>query len=192
MIYIAVVCWIKPEMGPAIPREELAQIPVSKRIIDSLKFALPPLALIFTVLGAIFFGIATPTEAAGVGVRRLVPDDHRLPQIRVEEFQRHDLPHRQDRHHGDHHPDRGHHLHRRLPDPGGRKGAGGRHHGPGSGKMGNLLDDAGHLHHPGLLHRLDRDHHDHLPDLSAHLPRPSGSTRSGLRPCWPSTCRCPS
>ena len=67
MIYIAVICWLKPEMGPAIPKEELAQIPVSKRIIDTLKFALPPLALIFAVLGALFFGIATPTEAAGVG-----------------------------------------------------------------------------------------------------------------------------
>ena len=67
MIYIAVICWLKPEMGPAIPKEELAQIPVSKRIIDTLKFALPPLILIFAVLGALFFGIATPTEAAGVG-----------------------------------------------------------------------------------------------------------------------------
>jgi tripartite ATP-independent transporter DctM subunit len=67
MIYIAVICWVKPEMGPAIPKEELAQIPVSKRITDSIKFALPPLTLIFAVLGALFFGIATPTEAAGVG-----------------------------------------------------------------------------------------------------------------------------
>jgi len=67
MIYIAVICWIKPEMGPAIPKEELAQIPVPKRIIDTLKFALPPLALILAVLGAIFFGVATPTEAAAVG-----------------------------------------------------------------------------------------------------------------------------
>ena len=67
MIYIGVVCWLKPEMGPAIPKEELAQIPVSKRITDTFKFALPPLALIFAVLGALFFGIATPTEAAGVG-----------------------------------------------------------------------------------------------------------------------------
>jgi tripartite ATP-independent transporter DctM subunit len=67
MIYIAVVCWVKPEMGPAIPKEELAKIPVAKRITDSIKFALPPLALIFAVLGALFFGIATPTEAAGVG-----------------------------------------------------------------------------------------------------------------------------
>ena len=39
MIYIAVICWIKPEMGPAIPKEELAQIPVPKRIIDTFKFA---------------------------------------------------------------------------------------------------------------------------------------------------------
>jgi len=37
------------------------------RLVDSLKYALPPLGLIFLVLGAIFFGIATPTEAAGVG-----------------------------------------------------------------------------------------------------------------------------
>jgi tripartite ATP-independent transporter DctM subunit len=67
MIYIAVACWANPEMGPAIAREELALIPVGRRITDSLKYALPPLALIFTVLGSIFFGVATPTEAAGVG-----------------------------------------------------------------------------------------------------------------------------
>jgi tripartite ATP-independent transporter DctM subunit len=67
MTYITVACWANPEMGPAIPREELAQIPVGRRFTDSLKYALPPLALIFTVLGSIFFGVATPTEAAGVG-----------------------------------------------------------------------------------------------------------------------------
>jgi tripartite ATP-independent transporter DctM subunit len=67
MIYIAVRCWINPNLGPPIPREELDQIPVKVRIIDSFKYALPPLGLIFLVLGVIFFGIATPTEAAGVG-----------------------------------------------------------------------------------------------------------------------------
>jgi tripartite ATP-independent transporter DctM subunit len=54
-------------MGPAIPREELDQIPVPKRILDAVKYALPPSCLIFAILGALFFGIATPTEAAGVG-----------------------------------------------------------------------------------------------------------------------------
>ncbi len=67
MIYIAVRCTINPKLGPPIPKDELAQIPMKVRIIDSLKYALPPLALIFLVLGAIFFGIATPTESAGVG-----------------------------------------------------------------------------------------------------------------------------
>jgi tripartite ATP-independent transporter DctM subunit len=67
MIYIAIRCGINPEIGPPVPAEELAAIPVPKRITDTLRYAVPPLALIFLVLGAIFFGIATPTEAAGVG-----------------------------------------------------------------------------------------------------------------------------
>jgi len=67
MIYIFVRCTMNPNMGPPIPKEELEQIPMKVRLVDSLKYALPPLGLIFLVLGAIFFGIATPTEAAGVG-----------------------------------------------------------------------------------------------------------------------------
>ena len=35
---------------------------------NQLVAVVPPLLLIFAVLGSIFFGIATPTEAAGVGV----------------------------------------------------------------------------------------------------------------------------
>ncbi|MFO7644867.1 MAG: TRAP transporter large permease subunit [Desulfosarcina sp.] len=67
MIYIAIRCGINPNVGPTVPAAELAMIPVSKRIVDALRYAVPPVVLIFCVLGAIFFGIATPTEAAGVG-----------------------------------------------------------------------------------------------------------------------------
>jgi tripartite ATP-independent transporter DctM subunit len=67
MIYIAVRCFINPKLGPPVPAEELALIPMADRIKDTLRYAVPPLGLIFLVLGAIFFGIATPTEAAGVG-----------------------------------------------------------------------------------------------------------------------------
>jgi tripartite ATP-independent transporter DctM subunit len=67
MIYIAIRCGINPAIGPTVPAAELAMIPVSKRIVDALRYAVPPVVLIFCVLGAIFFGIATPTEAAGVG-----------------------------------------------------------------------------------------------------------------------------
>jgi tripartite ATP-independent transporter DctM subunit len=42
--------------------------PVTGRLIfDTLLAVIPPLALIFAVLGSIFFGFATPTEASGVG-----------------------------------------------------------------------------------------------------------------------------
>ena len=46
---------------------ELAEMPLKKRITGSLVNLIPPLILIFAVLGSIFGGIATPTEAAGVG-----------------------------------------------------------------------------------------------------------------------------
>lgn len=67
MLYIAIRCGIDPKVGPPVPAEELALIPVSKRITDTLRYAVPPVILIVCVLGAIFFGVATPTEAAGVG-----------------------------------------------------------------------------------------------------------------------------
>ena len=47
--------------------EELAEMPMRERITGSLINLIPPLILIIGVLGSIFAGIATPTEAAGVG-----------------------------------------------------------------------------------------------------------------------------
>ncbi len=67
MIYVFVICHIHPEYGPAMTAEELAAMPVRERITGSLVHLIPPLILILAVLGSIFKGIATPTEAAGVG-----------------------------------------------------------------------------------------------------------------------------
>ena len=67
IIYIMVVTRIHPDWGPAMSAEELAEMPMSQRIKGSLINLIPPLILIFAVLGSIFGGIATPTEAAGVG-----------------------------------------------------------------------------------------------------------------------------
>ncbi len=67
IIYVMVVCHIHPDWGPAMSAEELAEMPMSKRISGSLINLVPPLILIVGVLGSIFGGIATPTEAAGVG-----------------------------------------------------------------------------------------------------------------------------
>ncbi len=67
IIYLMIVCHIHPDWGPAMTPEELAEMPLKKRITGSLINLVPPLILIFAVLGSIFGGIATPTEASGMG-----------------------------------------------------------------------------------------------------------------------------
>jgi len=67
IVYTLLLCWKYPEMGPALSEEELAKMPVKQRIIGSLKNLVPPSLLILGVLGSIYAGIATPTEASGIG-----------------------------------------------------------------------------------------------------------------------------
>ncbi len=62
--YIAIKCARNPEMGPAIPVDERASWPEK---IKTLWALIGPVALILLVLGSIYSGAATPTEAAGVG-----------------------------------------------------------------------------------------------------------------------------
>ncbi len=64
-IYIIVRCWIQPELGPALPVEERANW---SEKFKALSAVLLPIFIIFIVLGAIFGGFATVTEAAAVGV----------------------------------------------------------------------------------------------------------------------------
>ena len=64
--YIAVYSFTRPNVAPAVAPEERA-VPLLKKISDLLTALLPPAALIMAVLGSIFMGVATPTEAAGVG-----------------------------------------------------------------------------------------------------------------------------
>lgn len=66
-IYVFIICQIHPDYGPAMSPEELAAMPLKERITGSLINLIPPVILIVGVLGSIFGGIATPTEAAGVG-----------------------------------------------------------------------------------------------------------------------------
>lgn len=64
IIYITVRCIINPSMGPIVPKEER---PSWKEKMISLKGVILPLALILAVLGTIYSGIGTPTEASGIG-----------------------------------------------------------------------------------------------------------------------------
>ncbi len=64
ILYVAVVTWLKPAAGPALPPEERVSTRDKVRLLQNM-FA--PLVLVALVLGIIFAGIATPVEAAGVG-----------------------------------------------------------------------------------------------------------------------------
>ncbi len=65
-LYVIVVAIFKPDAAPALPPE--ARTLTGKALLrESLVAVLPPLLLIFAVLGSIFQGIATPTEAGAVG-----------------------------------------------------------------------------------------------------------------------------
>lgn len=67
IIYILITCKIHPEKGPAMSREEIAELNKGKLIRDVLVNLIPPLLLIVGVLGTIFLGVATPTEASACG-----------------------------------------------------------------------------------------------------------------------------
>lgn len=62
--YVVIAAWLKPGLSPS--RTDLPRV-TARLVLDTLLAVLPPLALILAVLGSIFFGIATPTEASGVG-----------------------------------------------------------------------------------------------------------------------------
>lgn len=65
--YIWLRCTINPKLGPTITKEEAAKYSLGQKWWLTLKYLVPPLTLILLVMGTILMGIATPTEAAGMG-----------------------------------------------------------------------------------------------------------------------------
>src|SRR5690554_2890638 len=66
VVYVAVFALLRPKAAPALPAE-VRQIPPRLLAIKVVRSLVPPLFLILVVLGSIFFGIATPTEAGAAG-----------------------------------------------------------------------------------------------------------------------------
>ena len=62
--FIIVYAWLKPSVAPLPKNVEPVSILIVIRVFKSI---IPPAMLILAVLGSIFMGIATPTEASGVG-----------------------------------------------------------------------------------------------------------------------------
>jgi len=66
MLYVAGVALFQPEKAPALPAE-LRDVKGKELLRQAVFVMLPPLVLIMFVLGSIFAGIATPTEAGAFG-----------------------------------------------------------------------------------------------------------------------------
>lgn len=66
LVYIFVLCTLKPEMGRRIPPEPGDPTFVAKVWI-TVRNLVPPLIMIFAVLGSILLGWGSPTEAAAIG-----------------------------------------------------------------------------------------------------------------------------
>ncbi|MBN9471035.1 MULTISPECIES: TRAP transporter large permease [unclassified Bosea (in: a-proteobacteria)] len=66
MLYVLIRCWLNPALAPKLPKEQ-TDVPWTTVAWALATSFFPLTLLIMSVLGAIFFGIATPTEAAAVG-----------------------------------------------------------------------------------------------------------------------------
>ena len=64
MSYIGIRCYLQPHLGPPLPREERVSLVEKIKLSRGLVL---PIFLIVAVLGSIFGGLASPTEAAAVG-----------------------------------------------------------------------------------------------------------------------------
>ena len=62
--YIILRCWLQPSIAPAY---EVPPTSLSRKVIDTVRYVLPCGFIIFLVIGVIFLGIATPSEAAALG-----------------------------------------------------------------------------------------------------------------------------
>ena len=63
--YIIIYSKLNPEHAPALPKDE--SMGKAEYLTLILKSLVPPMLLIMLVLGSIFAGVATPTEASGIG-----------------------------------------------------------------------------------------------------------------------------
>ena len=62
--YIILRCWLQPELTPLY---EIQRMPLLPKISLTIRYVIPMLIIIFVIIGLMFLGLATPTEAAALG-----------------------------------------------------------------------------------------------------------------------------
>ena len=66
IVYIAIRCWLQPDMGPALSKEERAEITWGDKI-GLLKAGIVPLFIFFSMTGLFLMGITSLVESSAVG-----------------------------------------------------------------------------------------------------------------------------
>jgi tripartite ATP-independent transporter DctM subunit len=66
MVYVIIRAWLNPSLAPRLPKEQ-TDVPFGRIVYELATSFLPLALLILCVLGAILFGLATPSEAAAIG-----------------------------------------------------------------------------------------------------------------------------
>jgi tripartite ATP-independent transporter DctM subunit len=67
LVYVIGRSWLQPKIAPRPTRDEIPDLPFATLVVMVLTSFFPLAVLILAVLGAILFGLATPSEAAAVG-----------------------------------------------------------------------------------------------------------------------------
>jgi tripartite ATP-independent transporter DctM subunit len=67
LVYVVGRAWLQPSVAPKLRADEVPEVPLGKLMIMLLTSFFPLAILILSVLGAILFGLATPSEAAAIG-----------------------------------------------------------------------------------------------------------------------------
>jgi len=62
--YIITRCWLQPSIAPPY---EVLPTPLSEKLVSAVYYVLPLGFIVFLVVGLIFMGVATPSEAAATG-----------------------------------------------------------------------------------------------------------------------------
>ena len=62
--YIIIRVMLQPEIAPPY---EVKQVPLGRKLVDTMKYLVPPISIVVMVIVFIFLGITTPTEAAAIG-----------------------------------------------------------------------------------------------------------------------------
>jgi tripartite ATP-independent transporter DctM subunit len=67
IVYVILRTKFNPEIGPSLPKEMGLRFFSRESLVQGFKYLAPPVLLVILVMGSLFLGIASPTEAGAVG-----------------------------------------------------------------------------------------------------------------------------